>query len=237
VAILAGTLGIPMLVAAGPGLLAIPPGTSIILDADEGVLHPAPDARELSAMRARLEQRREQRERDVAAAQSDCRLASGERIEVFANLTGTAADATLAVSEGAEGCGLLRTEFLFLERTTAPDEEEQRCYQLVAQILGARPLVIRTRYRRRQTDPYSARHPRWLARRPVCGARTCSPRNCARASRCSLGLRILPADDHGPDGPQSAHARRTAQLARTPPTAARRHGNLRRGGVIRRART
>jgi phosphoenolpyruvate-protein kinase (PTS system EI component) len=64
---------------------------------------------------------------------------------VFANLTGTAADASLAVSEGAEGCGLLRTEFLFLERTTAPDEEEQRrCYQLVAQILGARPLVIRT---------------------------------------------------------------------------------------------
>ena len=145
VAILAGTLGIPMLVAAGPGLLAIPAGTSIILDADEGVLHPAPDAHELSAMRARLEQRREQRARDVAAAQSDCRLASGERIEVFANLTGTAADATLAVSEGAEGCGLLRTEFLFLERTTAPDEEEQRrCYQRVAQILRDRPLVIRT---------------------------------------------------------------------------------------------
>ena len=145
VAILAGTLGIPMLVAAGPGLLAIPAGTSIILDADEGVLHPAPDAHELSAMRARLEQRREQRARDVAAAQSDCRLASGERIEVFANLTGTAADATLAVSEGAEGCGLLRTEFLFLERPTAPDEEEQRrCYQRVAQILRDRPLVIRT---------------------------------------------------------------------------------------------
>jgi phosphocarrier protein FPr/phosphocarrier protein len=61
VAILAGTLGIPMLVAAGPELLAIPAGTSIILDADEGVLHPGTDARELSAMRARLEQRREQR--------------------------------------------------------------------------------------------------------------------------------------------------------------------------------
>ena len=145
VAILAGTLGIPMLVAAGPGLLTIPAGTSIILDADEGVLHPAPEARELAEIRARLEQRREQRERDIAAAQSDCRLASGERIEVFANLTGTSADATLAVAEGAEGCGLLRTEFLFLERTTAPDEEEQRrCYQQVAQILGARPLVIRT---------------------------------------------------------------------------------------------
>jgi len=145
VAILAATLGIPMLVAAGLRLLEIPAGASIILDADEGLLHPAPDARELATMRERLERRREQRVRDTAAAQSECRLASGERIEVFANLTGTAADATLAVAEGAEGCGLLRTEFLFLERTTAPDEEEQRrCYQLVAGILGARPLVIRT---------------------------------------------------------------------------------------------
>jgi len=134
-----------MLVAVGPSLLDVPAGTSIILDADEGVLNSAPDARELAAMRARLEQRREQRERDMAAAQTDCHLASGERIEVFANLTGSAADATLAVSEGAEGCGLLRTEFLFLERTTAPDEDEQRrCYQQVAQILGSRPLVIRT---------------------------------------------------------------------------------------------
>jgi phosphoenolpyruvate-protein phosphotransferase len=145
VSILAATLGIPMLVAVGPKLLEIPSGTVIILDADEALLNPAPDAHELSAMRARVEQRREQRVRDVAAAQSECRLASGERIEVFANLTGTAADATLAVSAGAEGCGLLRTEFLFLERTTAPDEDEQRrCYQQVAQILGALPLVIRT---------------------------------------------------------------------------------------------
>ncbi len=145
VAILAGLLGIPMLVAAGPTLLEVAAGTTVILDADEGVLHARPLAGDLTAMRARLDQRREQRVRDIAAAQTDCRLASGERIEVFANLTGTTADATLAVAEGAEGCGLLRTEFLFLERTTAPDENEQRrCYQQVADILGARPLVIRT---------------------------------------------------------------------------------------------
>src|SRR6185436_6338535 len=58
---------------------------------------------------------------------------------------GTAADARLALEQGAEGCGLLRTEFLFLERATAPDEDEQRAsYQQVADLLGARPLVIRT---------------------------------------------------------------------------------------------
>jgi len=78
-------------------------------------------------------------------AGTDCRLASGERIEVFANLAGSAADTRHAVTQGAEGCGLLRTEFLFLERATAPDEAEQlRSYQQVADLLGRRPLVIRT---------------------------------------------------------------------------------------------
>jgi phosphocarrier protein FPr/phosphocarrier protein len=104
-----------------------------------------PDADELALAQAKVDQRRQARERDRAAAQRDCRLASGERIEVFANLTGTVADAELAVREGAEGCGLLRTEFLFLERATAPSEDEQlQCYQAVADVLGDRPLVIRT---------------------------------------------------------------------------------------------
>ena len=49
------------------------------------------------------------------------------------------------MTNGAEGCGLLRTEFLFLERDTPPDEEEQlRQYQSIADALGGRPLIIRT---------------------------------------------------------------------------------------------
>jgi phosphoenolpyruvate-protein phosphotransferase len=145
VAILAGTLGIPMLVALGAGLLEVGVGDAVILDAEEGFLRVNPGAQELAAARMRREQLQSQRLHDVAAAREDCHLASGERIEVFANLTGTLADAKLAVAEGAEGCGLLRTEFLFLERTTAPDESEQRrSYTEVAQVLGARPLVIRT---------------------------------------------------------------------------------------------
>ncbi|MBS0479213.1 MAG: phosphoenolpyruvate--protein phosphotransferase, partial [Proteobacteria bacterium] len=65
-------------------------------------------------------------------------------IEVFVNL-GSAADARRAVEEGAEGCGLLRTEFLFLDRATPPDEEEQRAaYQAIADALGGRPLIVRT---------------------------------------------------------------------------------------------
>jgi phosphocarrier protein FPr/phosphocarrier protein len=74
----------------------------------------------------------------------DCRTADGERIEVFANL-GSAAEAHVAVAHGAEGCGLLRTEFLFLERNSPPDEEEQRRqYQSIADALAGRPLIVRT---------------------------------------------------------------------------------------------
>jgi phosphocarrier protein FPr/phosphocarrier protein len=145
VAILAAAAGVPMLVATGGALLDIEKSAALVLDAEIGVLRVSPDAAELAAAQARVNERRAAQERERAAAQRDCHLASGERIEVFANLTGSIADAELAVRQGAEGCGLLRTEFLFLERVTAPTEEEQaRCYQDVSGVLGDRPLVIRT---------------------------------------------------------------------------------------------
>src|SRR5204863_1664904 len=117
----------------------------LVLDADAGVLNATPDVAALTAAQARLEQGRARATRERGAAVQPCHLASGERLEVFANLAGTAADTRLALEQGAEGCGLLRTEFLFLERATAPDEDEQRAsYQRVADLLGGRPLVIRT---------------------------------------------------------------------------------------------
>jgi phosphoenolpyruvate-protein phosphotransferase len=145
VAILAATLGVPMMVSLGAELEPLQNGDVIILDAESGRVHGAPAAAELDAARTRLAAGRERQARELAAAAHECRLASGERIEVFANLAGTAADTRRALEQGAEGCGLLRTEFLFLDRTTAPDESEQRAsYQQVADLLGARPLVIRT---------------------------------------------------------------------------------------------
>jgi multiphosphoryl transfer protein len=145
VAILAATLGVPMLVSLGAGLESVADGTELIMDAESGELLTTPGGAELHAARARVALANEQRSRDVAQAQQPCELASGERIEVFANLAGSSADTRLAVEQGAEGCGLLRTEFLFLDRATAPDQaEQQRCYQQVADQLGERPLVIRT---------------------------------------------------------------------------------------------
>jgi multiphosphoryl transfer protein len=145
VAILAAAAGVPMLVALGPSLLEVRAGDTVILDAEEACVHVAPSAVDVEKARTRVAARRVTRERERVQAQRECRLASGERIEVFANLSGTVPDAQLAVSQGAEGCGLLRTEFLFLDRASAPAEEEQlRCYQEVARVLAGRPLIIRT---------------------------------------------------------------------------------------------
>lgn len=144
VAILAASAGIPMVVAAGPAVLDVADGSAVILDADaaEISVNPAPDV--LEATSRKLAGLRERRAAELKASHEDCRMADGTRIEIFANL-GSAHDAAAAVKAGAEGCGLLRTEFLFLDRETAPDEEEQReAYGTIATVLGDRPMILRT---------------------------------------------------------------------------------------------
>src|SRR5262249_27922543 len=86
----------------------------------------------------------EKRIRAVASANQPAITRDGQTIEVAANIGGVE-DARKAVELGADGVGLLRSEFLFLERATAPSEEEQyMVYQEIADILGDRTLVIRT---------------------------------------------------------------------------------------------
>lgn len=144
VAILAASMGLPCLVAVGDDLLDIMDGAALILDAEAGTLRVSPDAAALEAAQMALAARHQRHAAALAAAPEDCRLADGTRIEVFANL-GAAGEAAAAVANGAEGCGLLRTEFLFLDRATAPDEDEQAAqYQAVADGLGGRPLIVRT---------------------------------------------------------------------------------------------
>ena len=144
VAILAAAMGIPALVALGPAVLDVAEGAWLVLDAEQGNLATAPDQTALAAAEQTITARQQRKQAEQAAAHADCRTADGIRIEVFANL-GSLAEAHVAMAHGAEGCGLLRTEFLFLERDAAPDEEEQlRQYQGIATALDGRPLVIRT---------------------------------------------------------------------------------------------
>lgn len=144
VAILAAAMGIPVLVAMGPTVLALSDGTAVVLDAERGFLRINPDREQLAAAEGELGRRRGRRAAEQAAAQRDGRTADGTRIEVLANV-GSVAEAEAAVRNGAEGCGLLRTEFLFLERQSPPDETEQAAeYQRIATALGGRPLTLRT---------------------------------------------------------------------------------------------
>ncbi|VVT25482.1 PTS galactitol transporter subunit IIC [Sphingomonas aurantiaca] len=143
VAILAATMGLPALVAMGPALAEIAAGTPLILDAGAGLLHVAPDAATRATAQTEFDAQTERRRAALANAARECRTQDGVRIEAFANL-GSADDAEAAVRNGAEGCGLLRTEFLFLERDSAPSVEDQTAdYQRIADTLAGRPLIVR----------------------------------------------------------------------------------------------
>jgi multiphosphoryl transfer protein len=143
-AILAAAAGLPALVAAGHAILAIAEGTTLVVDAEAGFLHVDPPALERSAIERALSQRTAERAADRRSAREPASTADGVRIAVKANL-GSFAEAAEAVALGAEGCGLLRTEFLFLDRREPPSEDEQAAeYQRIADALGGRPLAIRT---------------------------------------------------------------------------------------------
>lgn len=143
VAILAASMGLPALVAAGAGLAAVEEGATLILDADAALLHVDPDDAALAAATAETTRRVKARAAAMAQAATACVSRDGTRIEAFANL-GSLEDATIAMAHGAEGSGLLRTEFLFLERDSAPTVQEQAdLYGAIATRLEGRPLIIR----------------------------------------------------------------------------------------------
>jgi multiphosphoryl transfer protein len=143
VGILAAAMEIPMLIGVGPALRSVADGQTIIVDADNGRLHAAPSADAVARAKSTVETNLARVAALRSAAAQECHSLDGTRIEVFANL-GSTADAIAAVQNGAEGCGLLRTEFLFIDRTIAPAEEEQlTAYQSIANALGGRPLILR----------------------------------------------------------------------------------------------
>jgi multiphosphoryl transfer protein len=143
VAILAAAMEVPMLVGLGSGLSQLTEGTLVIVDGDRGTVNTSPTAAALAHAQAELGARRVQRELQKASAQGECRTKDGIRIHVAANL-GSVVDANAAIAHGAEGCGLLRTEFLFASRESAPGEQEQRgVYQELAGALRGQPMVLR----------------------------------------------------------------------------------------------
>jgi phosphoenolpyruvate-protein phosphotransferase len=143
-AILAASKSIPMLVAAGENVLRLQDGAIVILDAETGRFDPCPEPEPMKEFAKRISAQSCQALTLMDAAKDMCRLADGKRIDVFANLA-TLDDAHDAIENGAEGCGLLRTEFMFAESLKAPSETAQKAqYRAFAKAMKGKPLIIRT---------------------------------------------------------------------------------------------
>lgn len=143
-AILARTLGIPAVVAGGSGLLAIENRTTAILDGTTGRLYLDPSAADVASAESWRARQREQAEAEARERAKPAQTRDGHRIAIGANINNPE-QVPLALDQGAEGVGLMRTEFLFLERGDTPSEDDQYAtYSGMLKALGGRPLIVRT---------------------------------------------------------------------------------------------
>ncbi len=143
-AIIARAMGIPAIVAAGEKVLEIESGTNCILDGFNGKLYLNPLVEEIASAEELHEEVERQLNADFADRLSPADTTDGHNVEVFANVN-RVADAVKAIEYGAEGVGLMRTEFLFLESGKTPTEDEQyEVYRDMAKALNGAPLTIRT---------------------------------------------------------------------------------------------
>lgn len=141
-AIILRTLGIPMAVGA-TSIRQADMGKVAALDGSSGEVWIEPDQQTVAKLRGRKEVQLQRRKQAGPARLKPSITLDGTRIEVFANV-GNAPDAMVAAENGADGVGLLRTEFLFASRTQAPREDEQlqALREIYASISG--PVVVRT---------------------------------------------------------------------------------------------
>lgn len=144
-AILARTLGIPAVVGLGEDLsLKTENGTEMVLDGIRGLVVLKPVEQTCRNYRKEIQRRQEWLVTVGESAKEDTYTADGRRIEVGANI-GDIETAKRAVAAGAEGVGLLRTEFLYLEHTRAPEEEAQvQAYRQIFEALSPRGVIVRT---------------------------------------------------------------------------------------------
>lgn len=143
-AILARGLGIPAVAGVGQQALEIKNGTIVILDGTKGEVRVAPDQAMLDDYQRRIESAQNLQTAALQHAHEPAVTLDGVRVEVVANI-GNVEGARSALENGAEGVGLLRTEFLYLERNSLPTEEEQyQAYRAILDVFGELPVILRT---------------------------------------------------------------------------------------------
>lgn len=140
IAILARSLGLPVLITDDKAILYIPEGTPLLLDASDGWLHVNPESGRLDRYRAARADRRI----DLEAYHLRGRTADGTAVQVLANVN-ILKDALEATAQGAEGIGLYRSEFPFILKNDYLSEEQQyRIYRSIVVSQAGKPVVLRT---------------------------------------------------------------------------------------------
>jgi phosphotransferase system enzyme I (PtsI) len=143
-AILARSLALPAVLGATGAREAVQEGDLVIIDADRGLIVVGPDAAELAEYRQRAKAEVDARAELRKLKGKIARTRDGIAIELLANIEAPA-DAREALEAGADGIGLFRTEYLFMNRDRLPDEDEQyEAYAKVARSMKGKPVVIRT---------------------------------------------------------------------------------------------
>ncbi|MGQ0539064.1 MAG: phosphoenolpyruvate--protein phosphotransferase [Gemmatimonadaceae bacterium] len=144
VAILARSLGIPAVVGLRHATTRLKGGETAVLDGSSGMLIVNPSAAEIATYRRRALREQETLEELRLLAAGEAATTDGVRITIRANVD-LPDEAHHAAASGADGVGLMRTEFLVVGRAAMPDEEEQyQAYRSVAEAFAGRPVVIRT---------------------------------------------------------------------------------------------
>jgi phosphotransferase system enzyme I (PtsI) len=143
-AIVARGRGIPAVLSVKNVLASVRPGARMAVDGFEGVIELDPTEATIARYTSRLERYRLKSASLGAMHDEPAVTLDGKRLELGANLE-LPEEAHLALEAGADGVGLFRTEFFYLNRVDLPSEEEQyRAYRGVAETLGGRPVIFRT---------------------------------------------------------------------------------------------
>lgn len=143
-AILARAKGIPAVVGLGEALRTVDAGTLLILDGSSGIVIADPDTATLCRYEAALKKQTQRNEQLHRLAAEESRTADGHKVIIAANI-GTPDEVESALKNGAEGVGLMRSEFLFLSSPTPPTEEMQfEAYKSVLTEMHGQRVVIRT---------------------------------------------------------------------------------------------
>ena len=143
-AILARTMGIPALVSTEMELTDDLDGKLAVVDGNHGMIYMEPDAETMEKMEALKKEEEEKKELLQTFKNKESVTLDGKKVLTYANI-GNVKDLALVLQNGAEGIGLFRSEFLYLESETYPTEEEQfEVYKKVAETMAGKRVIIRT---------------------------------------------------------------------------------------------